>query len=247
MGTALKPYEESRRAQQHPVSFEVSAAVAESQPLSLPISTRESQASLVHRPSSYLAKSTSIHLQPQPLTATQSQPRHSARQTFQRSSQPQTLHLQPQLKVTSSVVRVPEPVQPRPQRAVVKPLPMSRVQPRWLVSLRVAQRCSAIVATGLVATALVVYGSTVYTQQQWGSQYSELTQAEKERSLMDAFGESLKQNYAEQASQPGSPLSGRPTPYYKIPLEPQPLRPTLEVPPEEEPEPQRLHNFPKGY
>lgn len=237
MGTALKPYQEFDRHQRQPVSFDVEAHVVSPQPVSLPIQPRTTDYPLVHQPSVHqpLVRSRSTRLQPQ----------RSA--SYQGRAPQAQLQLQPQLKVTSAVVRAPMPLElTEPRRGVVKPLPKARMQPRWLTQLRIAQRCSTVVATGLVAAALVVYGSTVYTQQRWGDQYSELNQAEKERSLMDAFGGSLKQNYAEQASQPGSPLSGQPTPQYKIPLEPQNLRPLIEIPPED-PTVNQPQNFPKGY
>ncbi|MGB3494871.1 MAG: hypothetical protein WBA57_19230 [Elainellaceae cyanobacterium] len=238
MGTALKPYQEPYQdfdgQQRQPVSFDVAVDVVNPQPVSLPIQPRTAHYPLVHQPLPR-SRPSSARLQPQISVSRQG-----------RLPQPQ-LQLQPQLRVMSAVVPAHAPLDlPEPRRGVVKPLPKARMQPRWLTQLRIAQRCSTVVATGLVAAALVIYGTTVYTQQRWGNQYSELNQAEKERSLMDAFGGSLKQNYAEQASQPGSPLSGQPTPQYKIPLEPESLRPLIEIPPEE-PTVDQPHNFPKGY
>lgn len=233
MATALKPYREFDGMHRPPVSFEVSATEADPQPLLLPIQPRTTQFPLVHQPSDRSRSMSSARVQPQ-------------RSVSHRRQVPEA-YLQPQLKVTSSVVPVAAPSErPELRRGTVKPLPKARLQPRWLWKLRVAQRCSTVLATGLVAAALVVYGTTVYTQHRWGSQYSELNQAEKERSLMDAFGESLKHNYAEQASQSGSPLTGQPTPQYTIPLEPQNLRPRIEIPPED-PMANQPQNFPKGY
>jgi len=234
MATALRSHSEFDRARR-PVSFEVLAPVAEARPQSLPVQTRRVQSSLIYQPAAHSTLVPANHLQPQHAAAGQTRPAQA------------NLYLQPQLKVTSSVV--PAPAQLKRidhQRGVVKPLPRTHSQPSWLSKLRVAQRCSTVLATGLVAVTLVVYGTTVYTQHYWGSQYGELTRAEKERSLMDAFGESLKQNYAEQASKEGSPLSGQPTPQYKIPLEPQDLRPPIEIPPQD-PMANQPRNFPKGY
>ncbi|MDY6938424.1 MAG: hypothetical protein SWY16_12220 [Cyanobacteriota bacterium] len=71
-------------------------------------------------------------------------------------------------------------------------------QPVWLQWLSLLQRGSSVLGFCLVAATLVVYGSTVYSQQRWDSASEELDRLRRdERQFLEKM-ESLKQQVAEQ-------------------------------------------------
>ena len=78
--------------------------------------------------------------------------------------------------------------------------------PLWLRLLIQAQRGSLIVAFVLVTATLFVYSSTVYTQQLWSKEYRKLKTLTRNEREMIATNESLKNQLALQAGQPGSGL-----------------------------------------
>jgi hypothetical protein len=69
-----------------------------------------------------------------------------------------------------------------------------------------AQRGSVIVAFGLIVAMLVVYGSTVYTQQLWSQEYGRLKRMQRHERQAIAANESLKAQLAAQAERPESGL-----------------------------------------
>ena len=88
----------------------------------------------------------------------------------------------------------------------VQQLPTLRALPVWLRVLLMVQRSSTAIAVVLVAAMLVVYGSTVYTQQLWSKEYRKLkTSQRNERQLVSA-SEALKAQAAQQSERPGSGL-----------------------------------------
>jgi hypothetical protein len=90
-------------------------------------------------------------------------------------------------------------------------------------------RASIILAFILGVAALVVYGSTVYTQQLWSKEYRKLKTLQRNERELLAAGESLKGQIAQQAERPGSQLIPK-TPSSMIFLKPEPLRTTPALP-----------------
>ena len=88
----------------------------------------------------------------------------------------------------------------------VKRFPAKRAMPLWLQFLLQMQRGSLVIAFILVATTLVVYGSTVYTQQLWSKDYRKLKTLTRNEREMIATNEGLKNQLALQAERPGSGL-----------------------------------------
>lgn len=114
--------------------------------------------------------------------------------------------------------------------AVVRRLPSKRSLPLWLRLLIQAQRGSLVIAFILVTATLIVYGSTVYTQQLWSKEYRKLKTLQRNEREMIATNEGLKNQLALQADRPGSGLVPQ-TPDNTIFLQPAPQRPTLSISP----------------
>jgi hypothetical protein len=108
-----------------------------------------------------------------------------------------------------------------------------------------AQRGSLVIAFILVTATLIVYGSTVYTQQLWSKEYRKLKTLQRNEREMIATNEGLKNQLALQADQPGSGLVS-PTPDSTIFLQPAPQRPTLITSPNV-PKAEVAPNTPLGY
>ena len=153
----------------------------------------------------------------------------------------------------------PKPVRSMPQRSkpplravaapagatTVRRLPTQRSLPLWLRLLMQAQRGSLVIAFILVAATLIVYGSTVYTQQLWSKEYRKLKTLQRNEREMIATNEGLKNQLALQADRPGSGLVPQ-TPDNTIFLQPAPLRPTLSTSPSA-PKAEIAPNTPLGY
>ena len=90
--------------------------------------------------------------------------------------------------------------------STVERFPATWAMPLWLRLLIQAQRGSLIVAFVLVTATLFVYSSTVYTQQLWSKEYRKLKTLTRNEREMIATNESLKNQLALQAGQPGSGL-----------------------------------------
>jgi hypothetical protein len=119
-------------------------------------------------------------------------------------------------------------------RTQVRQLPTQRALPLWLRVLRLMQHSSTAIAAVLVLAMLVVYGSTVYTQQLWSKEYRKLkTSQRNERQLVSA-SEALKTQAAQQAERPGAGLVPQ-TPADLLFVQPSALRPqqslTVTAPP----------------
>jgi hypothetical protein len=71
------------------------------------------------------------------------------------------------------------------------------------------QRLSVIVAFVLVAATLLIYSSTMYTQQLWSKEYRKLEQLKRQERQMLTSGELLKAQIASEAERPGSGLVSR--------------------------------------
>lgn len=106
----------------------------------------------------------------------------------------------------------------------VRQLPILRALPVWLRVLLMVQRSSTAIAVVLVAAMLIVYGSTVYTQQLWSKEYRKLkTSQRNERQLVSA-SEALKAQAAQQSERPGAGLVPQ-TPADLLFVQPSALRP----------------------
>lgn len=116
-------------------------------------------------------------------------------------------------------------VPPPSASPTVRRLPLSQAMPTWLRWLIQVQRSSLIVAIVLVTAALVVYGSTVYTQQRWSEEYNRLQTMERNERQMVTTQEALKNQLAQQAERPASGLIPR-TPDGMITVPSSPQRPT---------------------
>lgn len=127
----------------------------------------------------------------------------------------------------------------------VRRLPSQRSLPLWLRLLIKLQRGSVIITFVLITLALVLYGSTVYTQQLWSREYNKLkTMQRNERQLVSASS-MLRNQIAQQAERPASGLIPR-TPAHLIFLRPAPSRPAP-ANTTTTPQPQTTPDAPLGY
>jgi len=108
-----------------------------------------------------------------------------------------------------------------------------------------AQRGSLVIAFVLVTATLIVYGSTVYTQQLWSKEYRKLKTLQRNEREMIATSASLENQLALQAERPGSGLVPQ-TPDSTIFLQPAPQRQTSLVSPNV-PNVEASPNTPLGY
>jgi hypothetical protein len=79
-----------------------------------------------------------------------------------------------------------------------------RSLPGWVQLVIKLQRSSNWLAGGLISLALLIYGSTVYTQQTWSSQYRQLDHSQRSERQMSTMAELMKEKLAKQASSPKS-------------------------------------------
>ena len=114
------------------------------------------------------------------------------------------------------------------------PLKAKPSLPLWLQVLNKVQHGSTAVATLLIAGALVLYGSSVYTNKLTDRALTRLDRLQSESQQLTAANEAMKQSLAEQAMQEGSGLE----PYEAgdvLFVTPEPVRPakaTVESKPE---------------
>ncbi len=127
----------------------------------------------------------------------------------------------------------------------VRQLPTARAFPLWLRVLIQAQRGSLVIAFVLVIATLLVYGSTVYTQQLWSKEYRKLKTLQRNEREMTATSASLENQLALQAERPGSGLVPQ-TPESTIFLQPAPQRQPLVTTPSL-PKVEVAPNTPLGY
>ncbi|WP_414581580.1 hypothetical protein [Scytonema sp. PCC 10023] len=120
---------------------------------------------------------------------------------------------------------VPDPSKQKASSVPV--MPSAESVPSWLLRLFALHRHSSIMAFLLVATTLVVYGWTVYSQQLWSQASRKLQNLYRhERQLMTA-NEVLKNQMAKEAERPPAKLVS-PTPagmlfLKRAPVEPNPV------------------------
>ena len=169
-----------------------------------------------------------------------------------RSRRPASKQRSPLYPVPARPVQTPKRSKP-PLREVVPPagaaavrrLPSQRSLPLWVRLLVQAQRGSLVIAFILITATLIVYGSTVYTQQLWSKEYRKLKTLQRNEREMIATNEGLKNQLALQADQPGSGLIPQ-TSENTIFLQPAPQRPALLAAPSV-PKTEVAPNTPLGY
>lgn len=132
---------------------------------------------------------------------------------------------------------------PQPPKQPVEKFPKPKLLPPWLRSLQKLERNSSILTLLLITLALVAYGWTVYTQQQWTKQYRRLESLQRQEREMRATNEILKNQLATDAEKAGLQP---PDPAKIVFIQPAPQRPpqvTPAIPPNLEPK----SKIPIGY
>ncbi|MBD2178429.1 hypothetical protein H6F42_16035 [Pseudanabaena sp. FACHB-1998] len=101
--------------------------------------------------------------------------------------------------------------------------------PAWLKLLMSAQKMSIAMTVLLTISVFVIYGWTVYAQEQWNQQYKKLEQLKRqERQLTTAEGSFDNDMLRSVQKKPGELVRERPE--QSIFLQAAPLRPKREVP-----------------
>jgi hypothetical protein len=110
---------------------------------------------------------------------------------------------QSKVSLSSSVTNMPS----RTAQQKVEKLNVSqRPIPVWLSSLLVLQRGSDLIAFLFVATTLIIYSWTVYTQQQWSQEYRKLEKLQREERQLTTANAVMKNQLAQQAERPATGL-----------------------------------------
>jgi hypothetical protein len=103
-------------------------------------------------------------------------------------------------------------------------MPPGDALPMWLLRLNSLHRYSGIATFLLVASTLVVYGWTVYSQELWGQTYRKIQNLQRQERQLTTTNEVLKNRAATQAERPTSGLVP-PRPSGQIFLSPAPDNP----------------------
>jgi hypothetical protein len=98
-------------------------------------------------------------------------------------------------------------------------MPTSGTAPLWLLRFYTFHRYSSVVAFLLVASTLIVYGWTVYSQELWGQGYRRLQNLQRRERQLTTTNATLKYKMAEEAERPITGLVS-PTPARTIFLSP---------------------------
>jgi hypothetical protein len=127
-------------------------------------------------------------------------------------------------------------------------MPPGDALPMWLLKLNSLHRYSGIVTFLLVASTLVVYGWTVYSQQLWGQTYRKIQNLQRQERQLTTTNEVLKNRAANQAEKPTSGLVP-PSPSGQIFLRPAPDNPPSQswLTPQPQPNTQPQNTPPLGY
>ena len=150
----------------------------------------------------------------------------------------QPLHLTPKQRIAPvRVAPTPARVLSRTnrQKALVaetldaRVVPSAPEMPAWLRSLVGVERTAGVLALLLGTATLAVYGSSVYSQQQWGTMYNRFQTLERNERELSVTGEMLKDKMAERAfysdtqlvpQNPGNTIFLDPTPQSAPPRSP---------------------------
>lgn len=131
------------------------------------------------------------------------------------------------------------------QDAGVKKIASARQLPLWLrLPVRIAS-VSSVLTLIVGGAVLAIYGTAVYSQQEWSKQYGKLEQLRREERQLIAKNEMLKKNSGDNAEAPESGLE-YPASANFIRLPGLPPRPSLPGPTAAAPEPFSSHE-PLGY
>lgn len=134
---------------------------------------------------------------------------------------------------------------PVPPHSVVRRLPAPKRMPRWLLLLIRLQRSSTVLALILVVATLIVYSSTVYTQQLWSKEYRRLKDDQRSERQLVSTSEALKNQLSQQAERPSSGLIPK-TPSSMLLVQPAPPR-SASLPAVVTPKPESMIVAPLGY
>ena len=129
--------------------------------------------------------------------------------------------------LNATVIPLPLKAKGKPGVAAVPAMPPREAVPLWLMRLCALQRHSSIVTFLLVASMLVVYGWTVYSQQLWSKEYRKLETLQRHERQLTTTNEVLKNQMALQAERPNTGLVA-PSPASAIFLPPAPQNPSLQ-------------------
>ena len=166
--------------------------------------------------------------------------------------------------MTASRARMPEPKRsPQPLDRKNKRLQASRQPvsnrnvkrlprtnsfplPLWLRILMTTQKLSIAATVLLTVSVFVIYGWTVYAQEQWNQQYKKLEQLKRqERQLTNAAGSFDNEMLQSIQKKPGDLV--RESPEKSLFLQAAPLRPKREAPSTVSEIPPKNHNESLGY
>ncbi|WP_017317374.1 hypothetical protein [Mastigocladopsis repens] len=143
--------------------------------------------------------------------------RHSSKNLSVSARQHSTEASSPKAYTTTSVPELSK------QKAPTVPvMPSAESVPSWLLRLYALHRHSSIVAFLLVATTLVVYGWTVYSQQLWSQAYRKLQNLQRHERQLMTTNEVLKNKMAQEAERPSAKLVS-PTPSRMMFVNPAPV------------------------
>jgi cell division protein FtsL len=101
--------------------------------------------------------------------------------------------------------------------------------PPWLKSLLNIQKGAKVIFAVVVGTIPIVYGYTVYTQDQWKNQHGQLNRLRAREQQQVVMNENLKYQMAETAEHSNSGLVS-PTPDRMVFIAPAPARPFKQRP-----------------
>lgn len=103
-------------------------------------------------------------------------------------------------------------------------MPNSKSAPLWLLRLYTLHRYSSVVAFLFVASTLMIYGWTVYSQELWSQAYRRVQNLQRHERLLTTTNATLINKMAEEAERPTAGLVS-PTPEGTIFLSPVPQNP----------------------
>jgi cell division protein FtsL len=128
----------------------------------------------------------------------------------------------------------------------VRELPRNVNVPPWLKSLLNLQKGAKVIFAMVLGTIPIVYGYTVYTQDQWKSQHGQLNRLRAREQQQVVMNENLKYQMAETAERSNSGLVA-PTPDRLVFISPAPARPLKQRPQTPPVNPNPELQTPQGY
>ncbi len=132
------------------------------------------------------------------------------------------------------------------QAQQVRQLHQNVPTPPWLKSLLKIQEGARVIFAIVVGTIPIVYGYTVYTQDQWKNQHGQLNRLRAKEQQQIVMTENLKHQQAEAADRPNSGFVA-PTPDRMVFVAPAPARPLKHRPQTPTPKPHPEIQTPQGY